>query len=424
MKYGDFWGTGFQWAVDGGKTGGGAGGSGPQPTGKSLRLQEVTVRIGGRPLLRSINLDVAPGEVLAVVGQSGSGKTTLLRSIAGLEPISEGAVELGGIEVTKVAPHLRGVGMVFQDLALYPHLNVGGNLEFPLQGRGLSRQQRRERVQQVAQRVEIESLLTRDVNTLSGGERQRVAIGRAIITKPQVLLLDEPLSQLDAPLRGRLLQLLGQLQREMQMATIYVTHDAAEGMAMAKRIAVMRAGELVQIGAVDEVYHRPRNRYVATMLGAPAMNFIPVSINEGRVQLPTEVASLSQVLIAFRPAWGSIVAESPSSAAPVGVSSESDVLLIRGQVTSVRRWEDRVEIGLTWTDRVVDEGQGGREQSCLEATAKVFLLNHEPLPIGANVRVVVPRSRVLIYSVDGERCWWPPETADKPSNAALSHDGM
>jgi ABC-type sugar transport system ATPase subunit len=200
-----------------------------------------------------------------VVGPSGSGKTTTLRLIAGLEQATSGTVWIGGREATKFPPRARNVAMVFQGLGLYEHLNVAENLAFGLKVRG--EREARSQVEEVAKLLGIETLLARKPGELSGGEQQRVALGRAVVRSPAALLLDEPLSSLDPPLRSELRQLLRELQQRLKVTTVYVTHDQAEAMSLTQRIAVMRAGRIEQVGTPEEIYNRPANRFVAGFFG-------------------------------------------------------------------------------------------------------------------------------------------------------------
>jgi multiple sugar transport system ATP-binding protein len=221
---------------------------------------------GNTRALDAVDLDVADGELLVLVGPSGSGKTTLLRLIAGLDEPTVGSIRLGENDVAGVPPHRRKVALVFQNLALYSHLTVRGNLEFGPQGDT--------QVAEVAKLLGISHLLDRYPAELSGGEQQRVALGRAIVRQPAALLLDEPLSSLDAPLRRGLRRELKKLQRDLGMPTIYVTHDQAEALALGDRIAVLDQGRLQQTGTPDEIYNRPVNRFVAEFFGPQGMNVI------------------------------------------------------------------------------------------------------------------------------------------------------
>src|SRR6185436_13697096 len=222
---------------------------------------------GGGKGVDGLDLEVREGELLVLVGPSGSGKTTTLRVVAGLEEGTSGSVWIGGREVTKLPPRERNVAMVFQGLGLYEHLSVEENLGFGLkargQGTGDRRQETGDKVAKIAAQLEIRHLLARRPGELSGGEQQRVALGRALVRQPAALLLDEPLSSLDPPLRSELRRLLRELQRRLKVTTVYVTHDQGEAMALGERIAVIRDGKIEQVGTPAEIYDEPRNRFVA-----------------------------------------------------------------------------------------------------------------------------------------------------------------
>lgn len=218
----------------------------------------------GARALDGVDLDVADGELMVLVGPSGSGKTTLLRLVAGLDQPTAGHVRLGGKDLTGVPPHRRNVALVFQNLALYAHLNVRDNLAFGLNhDRRNAKDESKQRIDEVAASLSIDHLLSRYPAELSGGEQQRVALGRAIVRRPAALLLDEPLSSLDAPVRRVLRQEVKRVQRELAVPTIYVTHDQAEALLLADRIGVLDKGRLQQIGSPNEIYHHPANDFVA-----------------------------------------------------------------------------------------------------------------------------------------------------------------
>jgi multiple sugar transport system ATP-binding protein len=221
-----------------------------------------------------VNLESREGEFLVLLGPSGSGKTTLLRMIAGLEEPTQGEIFIGGQVVNDLTPRQRRIAMVFQSYALYPHLTVQGNIEFPLKARGMPRDERRRKAEWAAGLLGIGSLMGRKPRELSGGERQRVALARAIVREPSLFLLDEPLSNLDAKLRASAREELEQFQSRVGTTTIYVTHDQVEAMAMGDRIVVMNLGSVRQIGTPAEVYDNPADTFVATFLGSPPMNLI------------------------------------------------------------------------------------------------------------------------------------------------------
>ena len=250
----------------------------------ALELENVHKRYGKVAALRGLDLDAKDGELLVLVGPSGSGKTTVLRAAAGLEEVSEGTIRIDGRDVTSLPPAERNVAMVFQGYALFPHLTVADNIGFGLRARRVARSETQERVEIAARVVGCDLLLERRPHELSGGERQRVALARALVREPDVFLLDEPLSNLDAQLRVEMRAELRRLHDRLGATMVYVTHDQFEALTMGDRIAVLREGQLQQVGTQDDVYHRPVNRFVATFLGSPAMNLLPAVIAEGRLR--------------------------------------------------------------------------------------------------------------------------------------------
>src|SRR5688572_27842539 len=244
----------------------------------SLTLRQVRKRYDSGPdVIRGIDLDIADGEFAVFVGPSGCGKSTLLRMIAGLESVTDGEVQIGGQRINEVAPSERGVAMVFQSYALYPHMTVAENMGFALKLAGRPKKEVADAVGRAAEILQIGPLLSRKPKELSGGQRQRVAIGRAIVRKPRVFLFDEPLSNLDASLRVQMRIELAKLPQEIGNTMVYVTHDQVEAMTLGDRIAVFNGGVVEQVGAPLELYERPANRFVAGFLGAPRMNFLRCS---------------------------------------------------------------------------------------------------------------------------------------------------
>jgi multiple sugar transport system ATP-binding protein len=264
-----------------------------------ITLEHVSKRFpDGTMAVDDANLDIGDGEFVILVGPSGSGKSTVLNMIAGLEDISEGELRIGGRVVNQLAPKDRDIAMVFQSYALYPHMTVRENMAFGLKLARVDRPEIDRKVDQAAELLELTELLDRKPANLSGGQRQRVAMGRAIVRNPQAFLMDEPLSNLDAKLRVQMRTTVARLQNQLGTTTVYVTHDQVEAMTLGDRVAVMRAGVIQQVGTPEELYQRPRNLFVAGFIGSPAMNFLPGTLEEGRlrtalgdVQLPSEVAA-------------------------------------------------------------------------------------------------------------------------------------
>jgi ABC-type sugar transport system ATPase subunit len=241
-------------------------------------FEGIEKRYAGATALADLSLSVADRELLAVVGPSGCGKSTLLRLLAGLEAPTRGTIRIDGSPVGDRSPQERNVAMVFQDYALYPHRTVRGNLAFPLEMRRVPREERRRRVEAVAELLAIAPLLDRRPAELSGGERQRVAMGRALVREPSVFLLDEPLSNLDAKLRVRVRAEIAELQRRTGTTMLYVTHDQVEAMTLGERVAVLHQGRLQQLASPRELYARPANVFVAGFIGSPPMNLLPARL--------------------------------------------------------------------------------------------------------------------------------------------------
>jgi multiple sugar transport system ATP-binding protein len=285
---------------------------------RGSRAQPLSVRglnkwFGANHVVKDLDIDVAAGEFLVLLGPSGCGKTTGLRIIAGLEAADSGQVLLGDTDVTNMLPKYRDVAMVFQSYALYPHKTVAENIGFPLKVRGMSPAARAPVVREAAAQVHMEGLLDRYPRQLSGGQRQRVALARAIVRRPSVFLMDEPLSNLDAKLRGHMRAELKHMQHELGVTTIYVTHDQVEAMTLAHRVAVMDQGVLQQVGTPREVYDQPANLFVAGFMGSPPMNLVSGRIEHRRfesdgIRLPLEgEAGARDAVLGFRPEDAEIV---------------------------------------------------------------------------------------------------------------------
>ncbi|HHP7801053.1 maltose/maltodextrin ABC transporter ATP-binding protein MalK [Escherichia coli] len=257
----------------------------------SVQLQNVTKAWGEVVVSKDINLDIHEGEFVVFVGPSGCGKSTLLRMIAGLETITSGDLFIGEKRMNDTPPAERGVGMVFQSYALYPHLSVAENMSFGLKLAGAKKEVINQCVNQVAEVLQLAHLLDRKPKALSGGQRQRVAIGRTLVAEPSVFLLDEPLSNLDAALRVQMRIEISRLHKRLGRTMIYVTHDQVEAMTLADKIVVLDAGRVAQVGKPLELYHYPADRFVAGFIGSPKMNFLPVkvtatAIDQVQVELP------------------------------------------------------------------------------------------------------------------------------------------
>ena len=248
-----------------------------------VTLEKVTKRFGDVQVIHGIDLQIEDGEFCVFVGPSGCGKSTLLRMVAGLEETSSGTIRIGARDVTRTDPSERGVAMVFQTYALYPHMTVAENMGFGLKMTGHPKAETDRKVAEAARILKLEPLLTRKPKALSGGQRQRVAIGRAIVRGPEVFLFDEPLSNLDAELRVEMRVEIARLHREIGATMIYVTHDQVEAMTLADKIVVLRAGRVEQVGRPLDLYNNPDNRFVAGFIGSPAMNFVAGVTGAGSV---------------------------------------------------------------------------------------------------------------------------------------------
>jgi len=258
------------------------------------------------PAVNDLNLTIEDGELLVLVGPSGSGKSTALRMLAGLEPLDDGRIMIGGKDVSAVRPRDRDIAMVFQSYALYPNLDVAANMGFALKQQGVPKQERAERVREAARLLDLEPYLDRKPRNLSGGQRQRVAMGRAIVRHPQVYLMDEPLSNLDAKLRVQTRAELVELQQRLAVTTVYVTHDQVEAMTMGDRVAVLRDGILQQVDAPSTLYHAPANLFVAGFIGSPAMNMLsasasgPLKISGADIGIADDLGG-ERATVGFRP---------------------------------------------------------------------------------------------------------------------------
>jgi multiple sugar transport system ATP-binding protein len=289
---------------------------------------------GGVRALDGLELSIADGEFFALLGPSGCGKTTLLRTIAGLEPPTAGQVRIGERDVTRLAPGARDVAMVFQDYALFPHMTVAENIAYPLRVRRRPRSERAARAVEVAAQLGLDALLTRRPAALSGGQQQRVALARAVAVRPAVFLFDEPLSNLDARLRLEARTFLKRLQRDVAVTTVFVTHDQAEALALADRIAVLDAGRVCQVGTPREVFGRPSTTFVANFIGSTPMNLLPGTVHDGRIEVygaafpagGRDLADGEKLVVGLRPEYLAVATAAPDGPALAGTVSVTENL--------------------------------------------------------------------------------------------------
>ncbi|KAF2957757.1 sugar ABC transporter ATP-binding protein [Thermotoga sp. Ku-13t] len=317
-------------------------------------LENITKKFGKVTALDGVNLQIEEGEFVVLLGPSGSGKTTLMYLIAGIYKPTSGRILFNDEDVTNLPPKERNVGLVFQNWALYPHMKVFENIAFPLTLKKLDRKTIQERVLQVASMLKIDSLLDRYPWQLSGGQQQRVAIARALVKQPQILLFDEPLSNLDALLRISVRTELKRLQKDLNITSVYVTHDQAEALAIADRIAVINNGKLVQVGTPDEIYYRPKHTFVASFVGNPPANLLKVEhdgktfLMEGRaIEAPSvllEKFSSKKLIVGFRPEKGLLLDRAIPNALCVEVQIYEVESMGREQIVTVSIEQTMVKV--------------------------------------------------------------------------------
>ncbi len=316
----------------------------------TVRLRDVRKSYGNVEVIKGVDIDIEDGEFVVFVGPSGCGKSTLLRMIAGLEDITSGTLEIDGEVVNDLEPKQRGIAMVFQTYAIFPHMTVRENVAFGLTIAGASKEEKESKVAEAARVLQMEHLLDRRPSQLSGGQRQRVAIGRAIVRDPKVFLFDEPLSNLDAALRMDMRMEIGKLHQDLGASMIYVTHDQVEAMTLADKIVVLKGGEVMQVGSPMELYHNPANLFVAGFLGAPSMNFLQVDVKEAvddHVVVGNNALDPMQIFAkgqAFRAGDRAILGVRPQYLAP----TEDATGMLHGQVELTERLgsETVVDVGL------------------------------------------------------------------------------
>lgn len=368
-----------------------------------VNLTGIHKSFDATPVLRNVDIDVRDGEFMVFVGPSGCGKTTLMRTIAGLERPDSGQVTIQGADVTQAHPARRGVAMVFQSYALYPHMTVRENIGFGLKVSGQPASSVREKVEEAARILQIEALLDRKPAMLSGGQRQRVAIGRSIVRDPHVFLFDEPLSNLDAALRVQMRLELIKLHRRLGATMVYVTHDQVEAMTMADRIVVLNQGYVEQIGTPMDLYERPTNQFVAGFIGSPKMNFLDVTVEEAesdfvRVQLPGNTASMSLPVNGDR-IW-------PGANLTMGIRPEhlersdgdDQGVVVEGRTTIVEHLGGEILAHVAITDGV---------------EIQIKMAGHEAIAVDERIALRLPESSCHLFDEQGE-------SVSRSSGSALS----
>ncbi|MBL8361466.1 MAG: sn-glycerol-3-phosphate ABC transporter ATP-binding protein UgpC [Rubrivivax sp.] len=352
-----------------------------------VKLTAVQKAYGDVRILHGIDLEIRDGEFMVFVGPSGCGKSTLLRSIAGLEDITGGTLAIGGRVVNDVPPAERGIAMVFQSYALYPHMDLYENMAFGLRLAKVPKAEIDAAVQGAAKILHIDHLLQRKPKDLSGGQRQRVAIGRAIVRKPDVFLFDEPLSNLDAALRVRMRYEFAKLHEDLQTTMVYVTHDQVEAMTLADRIAVLNAGRLEQVGAPLELYEHPRNLFVAGFIGSPKMNLVPATVARAS---PREVVVRAAGATIACDVDGSGV--QPAAAVTLGVRPEH---LLPGAD------DNALPATVTFVESLGSSAQAYCRVEGVEEDLTVVLDGRSGWKSGQAVRLGIPRAAAYLFDAQG-----------------------
>jgi multiple sugar transport system ATP-binding protein len=357
-------------------------------TATSIGLEHVVKRYGDVEVIHGIDLTIEPGEFTVFVGPSGCGKSTLLRMIAGLEPITGGDLVIDGQRMNEVPASKRGIAMVFQSYALYPHMSVYQNLAFGLETARFPKAEIQQRVQKAADILRIEPLLKRKPRQLSGGQRQRVAIGRAIVREPRIFLFDEPLSNLDAELRVQMRVEIAKLHHDLGNTMIYVTHDQVEAMTMANKIVVLSAGNIEQVGKPLDLYNNPRNKFVAGFLGSPKMNFLEGTVDavdgsSASLNVGGAIVALRQALPGFGKGDKLTFGVRPEH---MGISEGSGTKFADVRVDLVEQLGD--------TTMVYASTRGGQPLT-------IALEGQRPLEIGSTVTSYIDPTRYHVFGPDG-----------------------
>lgn len=347
-----------------------------------VELTKIGKSYGAHNVIGAVDLEIDSGEFIVLVGPSGCGKSTLLRCIAGLEAITSGTLQINDQDVTHAPPVERGIGMVFQSYALYPHMTVAENMGFGMRIAGKSKAEISSRIKDVAQLLQLEHLLSRKPKALSGGQRQRVAIGRALVRNPPIFLFDEPLSNLDAALRGEMRVELAKLHHQLGNTMIYVTHDQVEAMTLADRIVVMRAGDVEQVGTPLELFNRPANRFVAGFLGQPSMNFIKTTVTDDASGLYATLPDGARVDL---PAYAETVIE-------LGIRPE-DIVIATSQPADLNL---NVEVVEQLGDETIAHGKLSDGQTFIARLGK-----QHPVKPGERLPLAIRRERLTAFDASG-----------------------
>ncbi|MBL0931370.1 MAG: ABC transporter ATP-binding protein [Alphaproteobacteria bacterium] len=351
-----------------------------------LEIDRVEAAYGGTRVLKGVSLDVAPGEFVALLGSSGCGKTTLLRCISGFVPVAGGAIRVGGRDITPMPPDKREMAMVFQSYALWPHMSVAQNIGYGLRLRKKSRAEIAARVAEMVAMLKLDGLGERNVTQLSGGQRQRVALGRALAVDPQILLLDEPLSNLDARIREDVRHEIKALQRRLGITTIHVTHDREEAMVMADRIVILDAGTIAQVGRPEEVYNRPASAFVASFMGANNAIRLDLARSGTKLRVAPGPHNREAELPYEGAIDGKVTAHFRSEAAKLSLAGDADphgALALEGRIVQAAY-------------------PGGFWRYAVAVGDRQFMVDDERrVDVGVNARVVLPAEALHFFPAEG-----------------------
>lgn len=353
----------------------------------NVSFKNISKHFGSVKAVDDVSFDISDGEFICLLGPSGCGKTTTLRLMAGLEQPTSGQILINSTDMTDTKPKERDIGMVFQDYALFPHMTISDNISYPLKVRGVKLTDRKERAREVARNLQIEALLDRRPGQISGGQQQRTSVARAVVHKPQVFLFDEPLSNLDAKLRLEARSFLKHLQRELGVTSLYVTHDQAEAMALADRIAVMDRGRIVQLAPPLTVYHQPATTFVANFLGSPPMNLLPVTLERSVLRGETftlDTAPLAAKLAGLRDGVKLTLGIRPEHLA---LGHDADGPALRGSVYAIEPLGPEALVTLRIGTTLV--------------TARIF--GDEPPEVAGEANLSYNPRHVHVFAEDGRR---------------------